>query len=1240
MAGGFKVGSGYLEVDVDYAGVNASIAAIEARLKAVRDVLIKVGIDADPAIASIERSLASLQMKALSIGGINQTELNTSLAEIQTKLDTLSKSANIDLHVTGITQAVGELAALSAAEDKATGTGGGGGGGGGFLGLTGAAFGFWGVLGALNRQIPLFGGLLSGIPLVRTVGGLHLAADAILEIAAVVIPAAIALGVFAAAASSTANDIYKSEQAFFTITTAFKSMGVTFPGVNSGLQTFTDSVKPQVYVLFGAALNTINQHTGLFQQLALSTGQVLDGLGARAQNALGGSGLTGLVSKGAQDVQLLGNIIGNVFGIFGNIMKNLPGYAQLLFGALQNVTGALEAITANSVVQGLLNIGLWFHGAVLWGGLAVTAIMQLQGPLMAVVGWAGGAINALVKFGVMFSIIAGEEGIMAAMTATLAGAWDALKASMLSNPFTWVAVAVGAVIGLVVWLGSMKSAAQQSLGAIDDMASKAPTLTQAAADLAQGLQQTNEQLATTPKYITQTVVGMHGMVSTITTLNPAWTGLTSNSQALTQQIGLQTSRMAQLNQMTGSAAQTQADLQSIGVKGLDIYKLSAGAYATVVTEIKDLITATIQLAGYQQQGGMAYAAQNALTNMYMNETLPAIQKITQAEDNIINVVIGGQAAFNNFQQSIEGTTAKFVSPSGLADAAKLAGGNLTGVNQQSLAFSNTLYTQSIPSLQKMIDALQQQSISQGDLTKVVATGAGQIVAYTGNNKEARTVMVDLINNALGPGTVTLKSLNQWIGTNSTSLSNMNGIVANSTTKVSGLADVLSTTLKNMQAVALFQAQGGQQAWNTFTTDVEKGTTNSQSFRTATQEVMAQLLIQSNNSLPAAQRAFVNYAEQGLGLTKQQADALWKQDLPGMQQEINSLHGKTVDVGVNVTGGGGITITASSPQIAASISGSIAKELRLATTFATGGIIKGHGGPKQDNVPILASVGEYVVQASSVDKYGKAFMDMINAGKFAAGGLVDQTAGRIMSQINTDETNVGSTSGSWSVTDGKSWTAAVATDWIQAISKSSAAAAAAQAAAVANVGSGVARWKGLVDQALRMEGLPLSLDSKVLYQMQTESGGNPNAINLTDINAQMGDPSRGLLQVIMSTFDMYHWPGTSNNIYDPLANIAAAINYARAVYGPTLSDQMGGMGSGHGYAVGGFLPAGQWGYVGEQGMEVAKARPGGGVDIVPLGNGGSGKQIVVNQNYYGTQFPTPEMTAHQRIDLALALGVAP
>jgi SLT domain-containing protein len=149
------------------------------------------------------------------------------------------------------------------------------------------------------------------------------------------------------------------------------------------------------------------------------------------------------------------------------------------------------------------------------------------------------------------------------------------------------------------------------------------------------------------------------------------------------------------------------------------------------------------------------------------------------------------------------------------------------------------------------------------------------------------------------------------------------------------------------------------------------------------------------------------------------------------------------------------------------------------------------------------------------------------------------------------------------------------------------------------GAGVQRWAPTVLKALGMLHLSPSLLGQVLFQMQTESGGNPNAINLTDINAQRGDPSRGLLQTIGGTFAAYHVPGTSSNIYDPLANIAAAINYAVHTYGPTLMRGGMGMGSGHGYAAGTGGAAPGWGWVGERGPELVNFR--GGEMVLPTGS---------------------------------------
>ena len=99
------------------------------------------------------------------------------------------------------------------------------------------------------------------------------------------------------------------------------------------------------------------------------------------------------------------------------------------------------------------------------------------------------------------------------------------------------------------------------------------------------------------------------------------------------------------------------------------------------------------------------------------------------------------------------------------------------------------------------------------------------------------------------------------------------------------------------------------------------------------------------------------------------------------------------------------------------------------------------------------------------------------------------------------------------------------------------------------GAGVEQWRSLAERALRMTGQYSEANlTRLLYQMQTESGGNPKAINNWDINAKRGTPSKGLMQVIDPTFRAYAMPGYNTNIYDPLSNMLASIRYAVSRYG--------------------------------------------------------------------------------------------
>lgn len=111
----------------------------------------------------------------------------------------------------------------------------------------------------------------------------------------------------------------------------------------------------------------------------------------------------------------------------------------------------------------------------------------------------------------------------------------------------------------------------------------------------------------------------------------------------------------------------------------------------------------------------------------------------------------------------------------------------------------------------------------------------------------------------------------------------------------------------------------------------------------------------------------------------------------------------------------------------------------------------------------------------------------------------------------------------------------------------------------NPSAGVEQWRALATRALQMTGQYSEANlERLLYQMQTESGGNPNAINNWDINAINGTPSKGLMQVIDPTFRAYAMPGYDKNIYDPLSNMLASIRYAVSTYG-SLSAAYRGVG---------------------------------------------------------------------------------
>jgi soluble lytic murein transglycosylase-like protein len=109
--------------------------------------------------------------------------------------------------------------------------------------------------------------------------------------------------------------------------------------------------------------------------------------------------------------------------------------------------------------------------------------------------------------------------------------------------------------------------------------------------------------------------------------------------------------------------------------------------------------------------------------------------------------------------------------------------------------------------------------------------------------------------------------------------------------------------------------------------------------------------------------------------------------------------------------------------------------------------------------------------------------------------------------------------------------------------------------------------GWIAQALQIMGLPQNLAPGVKRIILNESGGNPNAVNRWDTNAQRGTPSRGLMQTIPSTFRTYVHPDLAGRpINDPVANITAGVRYMIDRYGMDTV-QAGGRSTGNGNYLG-------------------------------------------------------------------------
>ena len=331
--------------------------------------------------------------------------------------------------------------------------------------------------------------------------------------------------------------------------------------------------------------------------------------------------------------------------------------------------------------------------------------------------------------------------------------------------------------------------------------------------------------------------------------------------------------------------------------------------------------------------------------------------------------------------------------------------------------------------------------------------------------------------------------------------------------------------------------------------------------------------------PAKQK-FIDWAMQGLHLSREKAIELWK-EVDTLQNHINNLHGK--NIAIDMVGNGSYTIRQAALNNPNNRNNGAGGPNAISKGAAMGMYVSTGTGPTADDVPAWLSKGEVVVptrlvNAGAVDHLRGAIPGFNRGGyvaRYANGGAPGSTGIGHMTG-NLTPKFIDGMFGNFQTTMTDSMVSQMR-DSLKKAEASAAAAAAAFSAGHVNFrpGAGVGQWAGVARQALAMAGLNPGFVLDVLYQMQTESGGNPLAVNLWDSNARAGHPSVGLMQVIAGTYATYGAPrmgypgpvayGVSEQ---PLANIYAAVNYGK--HGRGFGTGPGQIGSGHGYAQGGVV----------------------------------------------------------------------
>lgn len=617
----------------------------------------------------------------------------------------------------------------------------------------------------------------------------HLAVDVVVEFASVLIPATIALIAFGAAATGPVQDIVTQMQHINTVTQA---TGKNLYPLTGQFKAMGDAVRPEVYQLFGDALNIANARVGAFTKLAKNAGTVLDQLGARASVAIQTGGLSVFLTHAVSDLAKLGAIAGNIFGTIGNILHSMTGIGIVLLNTFGAVTRVMENFTASGIFQGTLKGLVALHGGFIYAGLAATAIARIVPSALGLVAKAvtlgANRVAGLGIAGAAASIEMDRFAMGLAKTADL--------------PWGWIAVGVAGLGLLIYKLATAKDATQQWFASTQQALMQAPAVRgymllqvdQASVANRLAIAQQNAAMSTVSLATAQRTTGDRSGRALLTFYQQAHQQvqeLTGDQKILTNQSNLYSSRLDRLAVVTGSLSSAQGLLIASGITMNQMLKYGTEQWLQILEQV------TATQAAYRAMGqtaGILGADMNAL-NIAGSDQVTQMGNLNTAWDKVIGIVSGGQSTFIAFQQAI----------AAIGPLAKVAGASMNGLNAPSLALRSS-WQAAFTSASGLIDALRNMTAispnaasgSFPELTRAMKDTLLELIPFGKQSSATRSELVSLAQE-INPNVKNFQELVKWLGNTKHPAQDLNKLLASMGLNLQDLAKDAANLASQMQS---------------------------------------------------------------------------------------------------------------------------------------------------------------------------------------------------------------------------------------------------------------------------------------------------------------------------------------------------------------------------------------------------------------------------------------------------------